>query len=86
LNEELAVPLSDRQVRALLLACHETHDEEIDCEQFLTSLPEYAELRADDRALPQALAKVEEHERLCANCREECGALIGLIRGEHMTR
>ncbi len=80
------MPLSDRQLRALLLGCHETHEDEIDCEQFLTFLPEYAELRADDRAAPQALAKVEEHERLCANCREECGALIELIRHEQTTR
>ncbi len=80
------MPLSDRQVRALLLACHETHDDEIDCEQFLTFLPEYAELRAADRALPLALAKVEEHERLCANCREECGALVELVRAELATR
>jgi predicted anti-sigma-YlaC factor YlaD len=80
------VPLSNRQVQALLLACHETHDHEIDCEDFLTFLPEYAELRAEDRALPHALGKVEEHERLCANCREECGALIELVRAERATR
>jgi hypothetical protein len=80
------MPLSDRQVRALLLACRETHTDEIDCEQFLTLSAEYAEARAEGRALPQALAKVEEHERLCANCREECGALIELIRAEHAPR
>ncbi len=80
------MPLSDRQVRALLLACRETHADEIDCDQFLTLSAEYAEARAEGRALPQALAKVEEHQRLCANCREECGALIELIRAEHAPR
>ena len=74
------MPLSDQQIRALLLATRETHADEIDCEQFLTFLAEYAEARAEGRTLPQALAKVEEHERLCPNCREECGALIELIR------
>lgn len=80
------MPLSDQQIRALLLACHETHADEIDCEQFLTFLAEYAEVHAEDRVLPPALAKVEEHERLCANCREECGALVELIRAEHARR
>jgi hypothetical protein len=80
------MPLSDRQVRALLLSCRETHADEIDCEQFLTFLAEYAEVRAEDRPLPEVLAKVEEHERLCANCREECGALLEFIRSEHATR
>jgi hypothetical protein len=80
------MPLSDQQVRALLLASRETHADEMDCEQFLTFLAEYAEARVEGRALPQALAKVEEHERLCTNCREECGALIELIRAEQVTR
>lgn len=78
--------LNDQQVRALLLACRETHAEELDCEQFLTFLAEYAEARTEGRALPQSLAKAEEHERLCANCHEECRALIELIRSEHATR
>ena len=77
------MPLSDQQVRALLLACRETHADEIDCEEFLAFMARYAEARAESRALPEALAKVEEHERLCANCREECRALIELIRAEH---
>ncbi len=79
------MPLSDEQVRALLLASRETHADELDCEQFLAFVAEYAEARAEGRALPGALAKVEEHERLCANCREECGALVELIRS-HETR
>ncbi len=80
------MPLKDEQVRALLRACRETHPDEIDCEGFLTFAAEYAEARVEGRALPRALAKVEEHERLCANCREECGALIELIRAGRDTR
>ena len=80
------MPLSDEQVRALLLACRETHADEIDCEQYLMFVAEHAEARAEGRALPRALSKIEEHERLCANCREECGALVELIRSGHETR
>jgi len=74
--------LSDPQVRALLIVARETHADEIDCEEFLTAMAAYAEARAEGRSLPEALAKAEEHERLCANCREECRALVELIRAE----
>jgi hypothetical protein len=74
------MPLNDQQVRALMLALAETHADEIDCEQCLDFIGEYAEARAEGRPLPEALAKVEAHERICASCREECQALIGLLR------
>ena len=73
------MPLSDEQVLALLRICRETHEDEIDCEQFLTFMAEYAEARAEGRALPPALSKIEEHERLCANCRDECRALVEVL-------
>jgi hypothetical protein len=80
------MPLNDQQVRALLLACRDTHVDEIDCEQFLLSVAEYAEARAESRAIPEALAKVEAHGQLCANCREECSALVELLRAEQSGR
>ena len=80
------MPFSDPQVRALLRACRETHAYEIGCEQFLAFLAEYAEARAEGRAPPRRLGEVEEHERLCANCREECAVLIDLIRSGNESR
>jgi hypothetical protein len=74
------MPLKDQQVHALLVACRETHDDEIDCDAFLSIMAPYAEARAEGRALPPALTLAEEHERLCANCREECHALMDLLR------
>lgn len=72
--------LDDKQLRALLLALAETRPEEINCEQFLGLMAYYAELRAEERPLPEALAHAEAHERLCASCREECEALVALLR------
>jgi hypothetical protein len=72
--------LSDREAHALLLAVRETHDDEIDCEQFLARVAEYAEARKAGSHLEEALANVEAHERLCDNCREECAALFELLR------
>jgi hypothetical protein len=74
--------IKDQQVRSLLVAVRETHADEIDCEEFLASMAQYAETRAAGRAIPETLAKVEAHERLCANCAEECAALVELLRTE----
>lgn len=73
------MPLSDEQVRSLLLACRETEPTEIDCEAFLTLMAQYVEARAEGHALPPALAGAAAHERLCANCREESRALLEII-------
>jgi len=39
--------LRDEQVRALLNASRETRDVEIDCDDFLSLMAEYAEVRAE---------------------------------------
>lgn len=76
------MPLNDQHVRALLVACRETRADEIDCEEFLTEMAQYAEARAAGRSIPEALAKVEAHDCLCANCAEECAVLVELVRAE----
>lgn len=77
------MPLTDKQIHALLVACRETHESEIDCEDFLAAMAEYAEARVAGAELPSALAAAAAHERLCANCREECAALIELLGPEN---
>jgi hypothetical protein len=76
------MPLKDQQIRSLLVACAETHSDEIDCEEFLSYMAEYSEVRAAGRSVPEALSKVEAHERLCPNCSEESRALVELVRAE----
>jgi hypothetical protein len=72
--------LADRQVRALLGACRETHAEEIDCEEFLAGLGPYADALAAGAVVPDGLAKLVEHDALCANCHEERVALVEMVR------
>ncbi|WP_394829061.1 hypothetical protein [Pendulispora albinea] len=74
------MPLNDQHVRSLLQASKETHAHEIDCDEFNARMAEYAEARAAHRPIPETLAKVVEHERLCANCAEECRALIEILQ------
>lgn len=73
--------LRDNQVRGLLIASEATQAEEIDCEAFLGVMAEYAEVRVQQRPLPSRLVAAREHERLCANCREECAALTAMLDG-----
>jgi hypothetical protein len=71
--------LRKEQVRALLEASRATRDVEIDCEEYLSRMAPYAEARAAGLPPPQGAEKVIEHERLCANCREETAALVEMI-------
>lgn len=73
--------LRDEQVRALLNASRETRDVEIDCDEFLSLMAEYAEVRAEGRAVPQGLEQACAHERLCPTCREELAALVEIVSG-----
>jgi hypothetical protein len=71
--------LRDEQVRAVLNASRETRDVEIDCDDFLSHMAEYAEVRAEGRAVPESLEKAVAHERLCGSCREELAALVEIL-------
>jgi hypothetical protein len=74
--------LRRNQVRSLLLVLRETRDVEIDCEEFLALMAQYAECRVEGRPMEAGvLQKAQEHERLCASCREEFEALMVAMRG-----
>jgi len=72
--------LNDKQLRALLLATHETYDSEIDCDELLARLAAYVERRSPvPSADPREFAEVEAHLRLCQTCREEWLALVAAL-------
>ena len=71
--------LREPHIRSLLLASRETHDVEIDCEQFLVLMPAYVEARLAGRPLDESLEKAHAHEKLCANCSEELVALLEMV-------
>lgn len=81
LSSEAVMRLRDEQVRSLLNASRETGDVEIDCDEFLSLMARYAEVRAEGRAVPKGLEKASAHERLCASCREELAALVDIVSG-----
>lgn len=73
--------LRDEQVRSLLSASRETRDVEIDCDEFLSLMAQYAEVRVEGCAVPKGLEEACAHERLCASCREELAALVEIMSG-----
>jgi hypothetical protein len=80
-SSEAVMRIRDEQVRSLLSASRETRDVEIDCDEFLSLMAQYAEVRAEGRAVPKGLEKACAHERLCASCREELAALVEIVSG-----
>lgn len=71
--------LNQNQIRGLLRATQETHDVEIDCDEFLARMAALVEARVEGRPIAESLKLAEAHERLCANCREESLALRDAI-------
>jgi hypothetical protein len=72
--------LREEQIRGLLEAVRETREVEIDCEEYLSRMAAYAEARTNaGRPVPPEFERVIEHERLCANCREETAALLQML-------
>ena len=67
--------LTPERIKALGEVIAQTHEKEIDCDDFLLHVAALVEARQRGGAVPPALSLVEEHERLCANCREECAAI-----------
>jgi hypothetical protein len=71
--------IRDEQVRSLLNASRDTRDVEIDCDEFLSLMAEYAEVRVEGRTVPKALEQASVHEQLCTSCREELAALVEIL-------
>lgn len=73
--------LHPRQIDGLMHLIGLTREDEIDCNQCLEHVAEFAETHLAGRPVPQALKAVEHHLALCAECREEYEALCKAIAG-----
>ena len=69
------MPLSKEEIDGLLRAVGLTNDDEINCEQCLSVVAEFAELELAGKSIPDGLKVVEHHLSICAECREEYEAL-----------
>lgn len=69
------MPLSKQELDEMLRLVGLTRDDEINCEQCLALVAEFAEQQLAGKSVPEGLKAVDHHLVLCAECREEYEAL-----------
>ncbi|MDA7978043.1 MAG: hypothetical protein MPJ50_04630 [Pirellulales bacterium] len=70
------MPLSESEIDSLLRLVSLTEDVEINCEQCLAAVAEFAEQKLAGKSIREALRAVEHHLSVCAECRAEYEALL----------
>lgn len=72
--------LSKNQIDELIRLIGLTKEEEINCEQCLSLVAEFAEQELRGKSVSDALKVVEHHLSICAECHEEYTLLQGALR------
>jgi len=73
-------PLTTEQVGSLVKMLDLTQDREFTCDECLIHIGEFAESKLAGIPLHEALTLVEQHLALCPECREECEALMEILK------
>ena len=63
--------LTPEQIDGLVSALRLTRDTEVDCDECLSHVAEFAELELTGKPTPDALAVIAHHLSLCPECNEE---------------
>ena len=74
------MPLSKKEIDGLMRLVGITQDEEIDCQQCLSLVAEFAEQKLAGKSIPEGLKAVEHHLSVCGECREEYEVLREAMR------
>jgi uncharacterized protein with PIN domain len=72
--------LNDDQILTLVRALGITREHEINCNECLDMVGEFAERELAGRQIPEALDVVRHHLALCGECREEYGFLLTALQ------
>lgn len=64
------------QIRDLAQATAETRPDEIDCDEWLARVAAYIEAQGAGAPLDPDMAAVEQHVKVCPDCRAELEALM----------
>jgi hypothetical protein len=72
--------LSREEIAELLRLIGLTRDEEIDCEQCLAQVAEFAERELAGRSVTDGLEAVAHHLSVCTECFEEYEALLQALK------
>lgn len=77
--------LSKDEIAQLLKLIGQTEDHELNCEECLMLVAEFAESQLSGKSVPAGLRAVEQHLAVCGECREEYEALrktLDALRGD----
>lgn len=80
-REVHAMPLSKSELQELIRLVGLTNVEEMNCEQCLALVAEFAERELAGKSIPEGLQEIEQHLSICAECREEYQALERTLMG-----
>ena len=69
------MPLSHQEIEDLLRLVGLTAEAEINCEQCLALVAEFAEQQLAGKSIHEGLRAVEQHLSVCTECRDEYEAL-----------
>jgi len=72
--------LTPAQIESLIAGLKRTREEELNCNECLAHLAEFAELELNNVTIPEALLLVRQHLELCAECQEEYEVLLALLK------
>ena len=72
--------LTKDEIDALVRLIGLTQDAEIDCEQCLARVAEFAEQELAGKPIPEVLRAVEHHLSICGECREEYEVLRRMLQ------
>lgn len=73
--------LSKSELDNLMQLIGLTDEREINCEQCLALVSEFAEQALTGKSIPDGLKAVEQHLSVCGECRDEYEALQKALRG-----
>ena len=63
--------LDQSKIKILLEALVLTNETEVDCDECFDSMSEFAESQLSGASVPEALVLIDDHIRICADCKEE---------------
>ncbi len=73
--------LSNEKLKDLLWLVGLTNENELNCEQCLALVAEFAECELAGKSISDGLKAVEQHLSVCSECREEYEALQRVLDG-----
>jgi uncharacterized protein with PIN domain len=73
--------ISKKEINGLMKLIGLTKDDEINCEQCLAQIAEFAEHELAGKTIPDGLQAVEHHLSVCSECCEEYEILKNILSG-----